>query len=265
MTQSEIKQAAESLRTAAETRKPIEPLTERYPGISIADAYAIQLQNVSAWQQAGARVIGKKIGLTSKAMQKMLNVPQPDYGFLLDFHVVAPGEPVSLGRLLQPRVESEIAFVLDRPLKGPGVTHVEVLRSCAGVLPAFEIIDSRIRDWKIKIQDTIADNASCGAIVLGPRLVPVGELDLRLTGLVLEHNGGVIDTAAGAAVLGHPAHAVAWLVNTLGALGVALEAGEVVLSGSLTKAYDARPGDHFEAHFGGLGVVSTRFAAQAQG
>jgi len=169
--------------------------------------------------------------------------------------------PISLSTMLQPKVEAEIAFVLKEELKGPGVTLTKVLQATEGVIPSFEIIDSRIKDWKIKIQDTIADNASSAMIVLGSQMVPVNDVDLKHMGLVLEKNGNIIDTAAGAAVLGHPALAVAWLANKLAQYDISLKPGEIILSGSLTKAYEITGEDIFMATFNGLGKVKVVFEA----
>lgn len=250
---------AVELLQAWETRVPVDPLTERFPGLTVAQAYEVQLAAVRRRLEAGRRVVGKKIGLTSKAMQEMLGVHEPDYGHLLDDMVVPNGEPIPVHRLLQPRCEGEIAFLLGKDLVGPGVTVAQVLSATEGVMPALEIVDSRVRDWKIKIQDTIADNASSALVVLGDKVTPVQGLDLRLVGMVLEKNGEVAATGAGAAVLGHPAVAVAWLANKLTEFGVDLKAGEIVLSGSLTAAPPVAAGDCFRAEFDRLGSVAVRF------
>lgn len=250
--------AAELLR-AWETRVPVDPLTERFPTLSVAQAYEIQLAMVRRRLAGGRRVVGKKIGLTSKAMQDLLGVREPDYGHLLDDMVVPNGQAIPVSHLLQPRCEGEIAFLLKRDLTGPGVTVAEVLLATDAVMPALEIVDSRVRDWRIKIQDTVADNASSALLVLGEKLMPVQGLDLRLVGMVLEKNGQVMSTGAGAAVLGHPAAAVAWLANKLGEFGVVLKAGEIVLSGALTAALPIAAGDAFRAEFDRLGSVSVRF------
>ncbi|MCM3727211.1 2-keto-4-pentenoate hydratase [Neobacillus cucumis] len=254
-----IEQAVKQLWEADNNKEPIAPLTEMYPNLTLEDAYAIQKQ-VQAWKlDSGSRVIGHKIGLTSKAMQNALGVPEPDFGSLFDDTLLPEGSFVDYQQFLQPKVEAELAFVMKHDLKGPGVHFHDVIRATDYIVPAFEIIDSRIRNWEIKIQDTVADNASYGALVLGSHGIRVSDLDLRTIGLVLEQNGEVIDTAAGAAVLGHPAAAVAWLCNKLAAFGEGLKAGDIVLSGSFTKAYEAKPGDVYTAHFGGVGSVQVGF------
>lgn len=259
MSQELINQFADELWQAEIQRVPIRPLTERHLEFSVEDAYRVQLRNVLRREQAGQVIIGKKIGLTSKAMQTALGVPEPDYGHLFDTHLLDQDNPVSMDTLLQPKVEAEIAFVLAKDLKGPGINMMDVLGATQGVVAAFEVIDSRIADWKLKIQDTVADNASCGRIVLGHKLVSIEALDLRTIGLVLECNGQIIATAAGAEVMGHPAQAVAWLANKLAMFDVGLRKGEVILSGSLTKAFPAARGDIFQATFGGIGTVKLMF------
>lgn len=250
--------ALELLRAERE-RTSVRPLTERFPDLTIDQAYRVQLAGVQARLNEGRRVIGKKIGLTSKAMQELLGVSEPDYGHLFDHMIVPNGQPISTDRLLKPRCEGEIAFLLARDLEGPGVTIATVLASTEAVMPALEIVDSRIRDWDIKIQDTIADNASSGMVVLGGRPTSVRDLDLSLIGMVLKKDGEIVDTGAGAAALGHPASAVAWLANKLSEFEVTLKAGEVVLSGSLATAPWAVAGDHFRADFDRLGHVAVRF------
>lgn len=249
-----------SLLLIAETeRRPIPPLVERHPGLRVDEAYAVQLEVVRRKLARGMRVVGKKIGLTSRPMQVMFGVDQPDYGHLLDTMLVEHGATVRLERLLQPRIEGEIAFVLARDLEGPGLDERAVLERTEYVCPALEIVDSRIRDWKITLADTIADNASSGLFVLGPGRVRPDSLDLRLTGMVLERNGEVAFTGAGAAVLGHPATAVAWLGNQLAEFGLALREGEIILSGSLAAAFPPVAGDRVCAEFGHLGLVEVAF------
>ncbi|MDK2823530.1 MAG: 2-keto-4-pentenoate hydratase [Clostridia bacterium] len=259
MNSEQIKEAADLLLQAGQELKPIDALTNKYPDITIEDAYKIQLENVSKKVNSGKTIVGKKIGLTSRAMQSMLGVPEPDYGHLLDDMVGEEELPIELSTLLQPKVEAEIAFVLKDELKGPGVTLAKVLQATEGVIPSFEIIDSRIKDWKIKIQDTIADNASSAMVILGSQLVPIKEVDLKHMGMVLEKNGQIIDTAAGAEALGHPALAVAWLANKLAQYDISLKPGEIILSGSLTKAYEVTGNDTFLATFAGLGTVKAVF------
>lgn len=244
---------------AEKEKKPIAPLTETYPEVTVEDAYAIQKQVQVLKLESGSRIIGHKIGLTSKAMQQSLGVPEPDFGSMYDDTLLQEGSLIDSQQFLQPKVEAELAFIMKHDLKGPGVHFHDVIRATEYIVPAFEIIDSRVRNWEIKIQDTVADNASYGALVLGSRGIIAGDLDLRTIGLVLEQNGEVIDTAAGAAVLGHPAAAVAWLCNKLAQFDEGLKAGDVVLSGSFTKAYVAKPGDVYIAQFGGIGTVQVGF------
>jgi 2-oxopent-4-enoate/cis-2-oxohex-4-enoate hydratase len=239
--------------------KTVKPLTDRHPDITIEDAYKIQQQLMKLRLNAGERVIGKKIGVTSKAVMNMLGVYQPDFGYLTDGMVYNEGQAIPMSRLIQPKAEGEIAFVLKKTLKGPGISSADVLAATEGVMACFEIVDSRIQDWKIKIQDTVADNASCGVFVLGDRLVDPRDVDLQTCGMVLEKNGDIVATGAGAAALGAPANAVAWLANTLGRLGIALEAGEVVMSGSLAIMVPVVAGDNLRVTIGGIGSCSVRF------
>ncbi|MGP8049772.1 MAG: 2-keto-4-pentenoate hydratase [Desulfobaccales bacterium] len=251
---------AEDLYKAEMTTTGISPLTETYAGMTVEDAYAVQLEGIAIRRaKDGRTVVGKKVGLTSLAMQKMIGVNEPDYGHLFDHMLVREGEPVACSALLLPKVEGEVAFVLKRTLQGPGVTIADVLRATEGVMASIEIIDTRIRDWKIKLPDTIADNASSARFLVGSRLVPVETVDLRLVGMVLEKNGEVVSTGAGAAVFGHPAASVAWLANKLGEFGIALKEGEIILSGAFTAVVEAKPGDCFLVSFQGLGTVGARF------
>ena len=254
-----IQETARELYAAEKQRHTLRPLTERYPDITTGDAYRIQLSLIELKRADGAKVVGKKIGLTSKPMQKMLNVDQPDYGHILDNMIVQEGDRLSAKELIQPKVEPEIAFILDRDLKGPGVTAVQVLAATRFVLPALEIIDSRIEGWKIKLCDTIADNASSARVILGGPPRQVHQIDLRLIGMVMEKNGEMIQTGAGAAVMNHPANAVAWLANAIGQFGVTLEAGEIVMPGAISAAVDVAVGDLIRASFGDLGTVSVKF------
>ncbi len=250
---------AEELLTAERQCIPIDPLTNVYPTMTVEDAYHVQLAIVEKKKTDKNKIIGKKIGLTSRAMQRLLNVNEPDYGHLLSNMLLLEGEPCVRKKLIWPRVEGELAFVLKERLQGPGITPSDVLRATEGIMPAFEIVDSRIRDWKIKLPDTVADNGSSAFLVLGSRMMPVKDLDLRLIGMVLEKNGEVVSTGAGAAVWGNPAAAVAWLANKLSDFGIALEAGEIILSGALTAAEDANEGDVFSVSFDRLGTLSLKF------
>ncbi len=259
MQASLIEQLGTELYQALVDAKTVRPLTERHPEITIEDAYLIQQQLMKMRLRAGEHVIGKKIGVTSKAVMNMLGVYQPDFGYLTDGMVYNEGQAIPMSRLIQPKAEGEIAFILKKTLKGPGISSADVLAATEGVMACFEIVDSRIQDWKIKIQDTVADNASCGVFVLGDRLVDPRDVDLNTCGMVLEKNGDIVATGAGAAALGAPANAVAWLANTLGRLGIALEAGEVVMSGSLAIMVPVAAGDNLRVTIGGIGSCSVRF------
>jgi 2-keto-4-pentenoate hydratase len=193
-------------------------------------------------------------------MQQLLGVDEPDYGVLLDEMYVEEGDEIDLARLLQPRIEAELAFVLDRDLEGPGVTAASALAAFAGVLPALEIVDSRVADWRIKLIDTVADNASCGLLTVGGKLTPVDRVDLRLIGTALSRNGEVIDTGAGAAILGNPARCVAWLANKFASFGASLRAGDIILPGAVHRMVPVRPGDVFRAEFAHLGAVTVVFS-----
>jgi len=260
MDQQTREDIAEALLAAYSNREPIEPLTSQYD-LATEDAYEIQLQQVRRWVAAGARVKGHKVGLTSAAMQRQMSVDQPDYGHLLDRMFWPEQEPIPLSGFLQPRVEPETAFVLAKPLRGPGVTVADAIAAVGFVLPALELIDSRIRDWKIGLADTIADNASSGGVVLGSNPAALSAVDLRLAGCNLHKNGALAGTGASGAVLGSPVKALAWLANTVGARGVELEPGQVILPGSVTASIPVGPGDTVTATFAGLGQVTARFAA----
>ena len=259
LTQEQIRKEAQELRKAEREKMTLRPLTERYPNIEPPEAYRIQLALIEMKKANGAKVVGKKIGLTSKAMQKMLSVDQPDYGHILDNMVLQDSAVFTVRELIQPKIEPEIAFILDENLKGPGVTPIQVLAATRFVVPALEIIDSRIEGWKIRLCDTIADNASSARVVLGGSPKRIDQVNLKLVGMVLEKNGEIIQTGAGAAVLGHPAAAVAWLANAVGEFGVSLEAGEIIMPGALCAAADVSAGDLVQASFDGLGTVSVRF------
>ena len=262
MRQETREEIAGVLLGAYATREPVEPLTGRYEGLTVEDAYEIQLLQVARWTAAGARIRGHKVGLTSPAMQRQMNVDQPDYGHLLDRMFWPEYDPIPLPEFLQPRVEPETAFVLARPLRGPGVTIADAIAAVGFVLPALELIDSRIRDWKIGLADTIADNASSGGVILGSTPVPLSALDLRLAGCNLHKNGELAGTGACGAVLGSPLTALAWLANMVGARGIGLEEGQVILPGSVTASVPVGAGDTVTATFAGLGSVTARFDAE---
>ncbi|MCG7910280.1 MAG: 2-oxopent-4-enoate hydratase [Candidatus Thiodiazotropha taylori] len=260
MNEQRINELGDELYQALSQRQMIDPLTEREPEITIEDAYHVSLRMVNRRVENGESIIGKKIGVTSQAVQNMLNVHQPDFGYLTDRMVYGNGDEMPISeQLIQPRAEGEIAFMLKRDLIGPGVSNADVLRATEAVIPCFEIVDSRIRDWKIKIQDTVADNASCGLFVLGDKAVDPRKVDLATAGMVVEKNGELLSTGAGAAALGSPVNCVAWLANTLGSFGIPLKAGEVILSGSLVPLEPVVAGDFMRVEIGGIGSASVRF------
>jgi len=255
-----LRDLARSLWEAEEAARPVEPPTERHADLDVADAYTIQSHNVERRVSGGAQVVGRKVGLTSRPMQRQLGVHEPDFGVLLDDMFVDGGDEIPLERMIQPRVEAEMAFVMGRDLAGRGVSTATVLAAIAGVLPAIEIVDSRVVDWRIQLVDTIADNASSGRLVVGGRLTLVAGVDLPLVGMLLYRNGVPIDSGAGAAALGNPARCVAWLANKLGTLGSGLRRDDLVLPGALHRMVPVRPGDVFRAEFAHLGSVMARFS-----
>lgn len=256
---------AEALAAAKDTRTTIEPLTDVDVHLTVADAYRIQQELVQLLLGDGDRVVGYKLGLTSKPMQEMMGVDQPDYGPVLSNMVYDDGATLDLDRYIQPRVEAEIALMLDAPLQGPGLTAVQAARAVGGAVPAIEVVDSRIRDWRIKLVDTISDLASSAAAVLGPRITPIHGWDLRLCGMVVTKSGVTVDTGAGAAALGNPLTAVAWLANTLAPFEVSLEPGWFVMTGALHGAFPVAPGDVVRASFDRLGPVTVSFEGGGQG
>jgi len=244
-------------------RRTVPPLREREPGITIDDAYRIQERFVARRVAAGETIVGKKIGATSKPVQDFLGVYQPDFGMLTSGMVYQEGDTIDLGTLIQPKAEAELAFVLKQDLQGPGVTAMDVIRATDYVLACFEIVDSRVTDWNIKIQDTVADNASCGVYVLGRTKGDPRKLDITLAGMLVEKNGELFSTGVGAAVQGSPANAVAWLANTLGTLGIPFKAGEVILSGSQSALVPVADGDELVCTVGGLGSCRVKFSGRS--
>ncbi len=241
---------AARLRAAAVARTAIEPLTAERPELDLAAGYAVQRE----LRAAAGPLAGWKLGVTSRAKQAQVGVDSPVYGFLAAADALVVGTPLDAAALIQPRCEPEIAFVLDRDLAGPDVTADEVLAATAGVAVGIEVLDSRYRDYRFTMADVVADNASAGRFVIGAT-VPVAGVDLRRVGVILERNGEVVGTAAGAAVLGHPAEAVAWLVRALAETGEGLAAGQIVLSGGLTAAVPVAPGDVVVASIDRLGTL----------
>lgn len=263
MNDETIQKYGDELYVAWLERRTVAPLLEREPEITLADAYRIQLRYIERRVGAGETVVGKKIGVTSKPVQDFLGVFQPDFGQLTSGMVHEEGDTIDLGTLIQPKAEAELAFVLKADLQGPGVTAMDVIRATDYVVPCFEIVDSRITDWKIKIQDTVADNASCGVYVLGKTRGDPRKLDITLAGMVLEKNGELHSTGVGAAVQGSPANAVAWLANTLGELGIPFRAGEVILSGSQSALVPVVDGDELVCTVGGLGSCRVKFSGRS--
>ncbi len=241
-------------------RRTVAPLRVRHPGLTVDDAYAISLGILARRERAGERVIGKKIGVTSAAVQNMLGVHQPDFGFLTDrMHVPDGGSVHIAASLIQPRAEAEIALILSRDLKGPGVTPAQVLGATGSIAPCFEVVDSRIANWDIRIVDTVADNASCGVFVLGEARVDPRGLDLAALKVRVWKNEQPLSEGLGSAVQGSPLASVAWLANTLGAYGVELKGGDIILSGSLVPLEPARPGDRFRLELEGVGSAHVSF------
>jgi 2-keto-4-pentenoate hydratase len=260
MDAGKIADFADKLFEAEKTRKSIPPLTNEDPSITIDDAYQIQLKNVNRVVHMGHVVSGKKIGLTSEGIQKQFGVSEPDYGHLFAAMDCSKDGKVDTSALLQPKIEGEIAFILKKNLSGGKVTREEVIEATDYVCGAFEIVDSRIADWKIKLPDTISDNASSGRYVLGTKKLSLSEVDLPAVTMKLWKNGGeLVGEGTGAAVLGDPCISVAWLANRLWGYGVVLKAGEVILSGAFSAAPLAKKGDRFRADYSSFGSVEAEF------
>jgi 2-keto-4-pentenoate hydratase len=259
LTEEERVRIAGRLRAAERDRAPIPPLTETHPGIDAVDAYEIQLLNIGRRLAAGGVVHGHKVGLSSKAMQQMMGVDEPDYGHLLADMALRPDEPVVIDRYCHPRVEVETGFVLGADLPGEDCTEADVLTATERVVPAIELIDSRIAGWRIALADTIADNASSAGYVVGEGVPPAG-LDLTAIEATLHRDGEFVAAGRSDAVLGDPLVAVAWLARKVASFGVRLHAGHVVLPGSCTRAIDVARGQTFTADFTRLGSVSLTFA-----
>jgi|SRR5699024_1138125 len=250
---------AKELFEAENKAKEIKPLTERDKNLTVEDAYGIQLEIANFKEKQGKNIIGKKVGLTSKAMQEMLGVNEPDYGHLFDDMKIENKGIVDTTKMIAPKVEAEIGFILKEDVMGPNITFLDVIMATDYVLPTLEIIDSRIADWKIKLIDTIADNGSSSKVVIGDGKKQLDEVNLRTNGMILKKNNEIVATGAGAAALGHPAEAVAWLANKLSDYGITLEKGELILPGALSGALAINPGDTILADFGQLGNVEVTF------
>jgi 2-keto-4-pentenoate hydratase len=254
-----LRSLADDLWQAESTRSPIPPITDQHPDLTVEDAYAIQTYNIDRRVAAAGIVRGRRLGMTSQASRDLYGVLEPNFGVLMADMFLDDGDEIRFDTLLSPRIEAEFAFVMATDLCGPGVSTVDALLAIGGVLPAIGVVDSRIADWRIRIQDTVADNGSAAHVVLGSRIFPVISLDLCHLGVLFFRNGSPIDSAAGAAVLGNPARCVAWLANKLGALGSGLRAGDTVLSGALHRMVPVRPGDSFRAQFAHIGSVNVQF------
>lgn len=260
ITQGEREQAAELLWAAERERAPIDPLVARWPGLDVVDAYEIQLINIARRRACGTDVVGHKVGLSSRAMQEMMGVDEPDYGHLLSDMVLFENRPIDTSRYCYPRIEVEVGYVLSETLPGEDCTEQDVLAATEALVPSIELIDSRIVDWRISLVDTIADNASSAGVALGTGRAKPDELDPADIDAVLQRNGERVAAGNTSAVLGDPTTAVAWLARKVAGFGTRLEAGNVILPGSCTAAIDARPGDVFHAEFAGLGSVHLEFA-----
>jgi 2-keto-4-pentenoate hydratase len=260
-TEQVVAELADRLWRAEAERVPVEPFSQDRPDLTIDDAYAIQGRNVTRRVTAGAVVRGRKVGLSSRRTQKLTGTDEPDFGVLLDDMFLDDAEEVPFDALLQPRVVSVMAFVMASDLAGPGVTTADALTAVGGVMPAIEVVDSRISDWRAVAVDAVADNASTGRVVLGGCITSVVGLDLRLEGMLLHRNGAPVESGAGAAALGSPARSIAWLANKLGSLGTGLQRGDVVLAGALHRMVPVRAADFLQAHFARLGTVTAQFSA----
>ncbi|WP_068672077.1 2-keto-4-pentenoate hydratase [Oceanobacillus sp. Castelsardo] len=250
---------ARELIQAEEMAVEIKALTDRNKNLTVQDAYQIQLESVKLKTEQGKRVIGKKVGLTNKAMQQMLNIDEPDYGHLFEDMKVNNGDTVNVDSMIAPRVEAEIGFVLKEDLRGPDITFLDVIMATDYVVPTIEIIDSRIADWKIELVDTVADNGSSAKVVIGQNRKSLDEINLRTNGMILMKNKEIVTTGSGSAALGHPAEAIAWLANKLSEFDIVLKKGELILPGALSFAVPVSKGDKIVADFGVLGKVSVLF------
>jgi len=258
LTPERADELAAALYDARRTRVPVPPLTDGDPSLTLEDAYLVQQGVVRRYLDDGDRVVGYKLGLTSKPMQQMLGVDSPDFAPVMASHVLDDGAAVALTDFIAPKLEAEIALVLGDDLSGPDCTPLDVQRAVEGVVASIELVDSRVADWRIKLVDTVSDMASSGAIVIGGGSAPVADVDLRTLGMVFTRDGEVIATGAGAAALGNPAAAVAWLVRTLHPFGASLPAGSIVMTGALHAAVPVAAGETYRAEFDRLGPVSVR-------
>ncbi len=261
MDKQTILELARKLYEAENTLIPIAPYTDNgYSDMTYEDAYGIQLAALDLKLEAGKKVIGKKVGLTNKNLQKKRGINEPDYGHITDDRMCLPDVPLKMSELMMPGVECELAFVLKEDIQGPGVTAATVLNATAGVIPAMEIVERRFSPLCRSVLDSIADNAAFGHIILGDRMTPVENLDFRTIGCLIEKNGMPIDTATAATVMGNPVESVAWLANKLSSYGVGMKKGEIILSGSVGMIHEVSAGECYYAHFGnGIGTVKAVF------
>jgi 2-keto-4-pentenoate hydratase len=262
MADKAVEAAAAAIRTAWDTGKPCPPVRDSLPANDVNAAYAVQKINTDKWLDEGRRLTGRKIGLTAKAVQKQLGVDQPDYGMLFADMCYVDGEEMPASRLMQPRVEAEVALVLEKELTQSQLTLPDMIAATAYALPAIEVVGSRIAKWDIKIVDTIADNASSGLFVLGTRPVKIDRVDLRMCGMVMENKGDQVSVGAGVACLGNPLTAALWLARKMVEVGMPLRAGDVIMTGALGPMAPVAPGDVLEARISGLGSVRAAFAKE---
>ena len=253
--------AAERLRAAHQSGQPTAPVRDLFAAGDVAAAYAVQKANTDHWVTAGRRLVGRKIGLTSRVVQQQLGVDSPDFGMLFADMALGDGDEVPADAVMQPKVEAEVALVLERDLDCARPTLADVISAVAYALPAIEIVGSRIANWDIKLVDTIADNASSGLFVLGTMPVPLAGLDLRLAGMVMERRGDQVSIGAGAACLGNPLNAAVWLARTMVDIGAPLRAGDVIMTGALGPMVTIAPGDVMSVRIAGLGAVRVAFSA----
>ena len=255
-----IDQIAYELYQAEKTRTTVGKFVDRYPELDADLAYQVQDRLIELkCKEEKTRIMGRKLGLTSKAKQKMIGVHEPSYGVLLESMQLFEGEPISISPFIHAKVEPEIAFVFDKEVSGPHVTIAEILEATAYIAPALEIIDSRFEKFSFTLADAIADNSSSSRFIIGEKFYKPDLVDLRLMGMVFKKNGEVIETGAGAAVMGHPARAIAWMANKLRKTGQSIKAGEVVLSGAISASATIAPGDYFSASFDGIGSIEANF------
>jgi len=255
-----IEQAAERLWQAHATAQPCAPVRDLIGATDVDAAYAVQQRNTERWIAQGRRLVGRKIGLTSKAVQKQLGVDQPDFGMLFADMGVANGEAIDIARILQPKIEAEIALVIERPLNHAKHTVADIINATAYALPALEIVGSRVAGWDIRLTDTIADNASGGLFVLGSRPVKLADFDILNCGMLMERRGDQVSIGAGAACLGNPLNAAVWLADVMARVGNPLQPGDIIMTGALGPMVAAAAGDVFDAQIEGLGRVSALFS-----